>query len=482
MKKNFLSLLLACLMATTLLINGAFAEEKWDKETELLVMGCGPAGISAAVEAADNGCEKVMVIEKIGTIGGTALLSEGILSGYETHLAKKFDVHVTADECYDRMMALSNYRNDPELTRITAEKCGETIDWLMDVLKVPFEDEVIVNPNYGPLRMVHNVKGKGSGFLEPFRNALESRNIEVLLNTPGKKLLTGENGEIIGAIASDSDGNEIRIKAKAVVLATGGFGNNTDLVGRLMPMYQGSLPVAHVGATGDGLMMAGELGAAIVNVDLFRGSLADYDMVKQYHVGGFPATIAGFHKAGGCIVINKDGQRFTDEHQRKMDEFFVQMRKDDSEYLWAINDQNGIDNMTIQRVRDDPYISADTIEELAEKIEVDPANLKATVERWNELASKGVDEDFGRTTNLVALNTPPYYAVKTAPGSMGNYGGLLRNGKSEVLKVDGKPIPGLYVAGGTAAVACENGWTMSHAFTFGRLAGRSSVEYMNTLK
>ena len=87
MKKNFLSLLLVCLMAAMLLTQSAFAEEKWDKETELLVMGCGPAGISAAVEAADNGCENVIIIEKIGPIGGTALISEGILSGYETHLA-----------------------------------------------------------------------------------------------------------------------------------------------------------------------------------------------------------------------------------------------------------------------------------------------------------------------------------------------------------------------------------------------------------
>ena len=108
-------------------------------------------------------------------------------------------------------------------------------------------------------------------------------------------------------------------------------------------------------------------------------------------------------------------------------------------------------------------------------------NLKATVERWNEMCAKGVDEDFGRTALLNPIDTPPYYCVKTAPGSMGNYGGLLRNANSEVLRVDGTPIPGLYVSGGTAAVACENGWTMSHAFTYGRLAGRSSVEYMKTL-
>lgn len=481
MKKQFSALLMTLVMATLLLTGNAFAEE-WDYETDLLVMGAGPAGISAAVEASDNGCEKVMIIEKLGMIGGTGIISEGILSGWGTHLAEKHDANVTADECYDRMMMLSNYRNDPELTRITADQCGETIDWLMDVMHVPFEDEVIVNPTYGPLRMVHNVKGKGSGFVEPFRNALESRQIEVLLNTPGTKLLAGTNGEIVGAVATNQDGKEIRIKAKAVVLATGGFGNNTELIGRLMPLYQNCLPVAHVGATGDGLMMAGELGAAIVNVDLFRGSLADYDMVHKYHVGGFPATIAGFHGVGGSIVVNKDGERFTDEHQRKMDSFFVAMRKDGRDHLWAINDQAGIDAMTMQRVKDDPYISADTLEELAAKIDVDAAGLKATVERWNELVEKGVDEDFGRTKNLLPLKTPPYYAVKTAPGSMGNYGGLLRNGNSEVLRVDGSPIPGLYVAGGTAAVACENGWTMSHAFTFGRLAGRSSVEYMKTLK
>lgn len=457
-------------------------EEVWDKEVDLLVMGCGPAGVSAAVEAVDNGCESVMIIEKTAMIGGTSLMSEGILSGYETQLSKKFDVHVTAQECYDRMMMLSDYRNDPELTWVTAEKCGETIDWLIDVLKVPFVDEVIVNPSYGPLQMVHNVEGKGAGFLEPFQNALDSRGIEVMLETPGYKLLAGENGQIIGALAKNADGEDVRIKCKAVVLATGGFGNNTDLVGSLMPLYKGGLPCAHVGATGDGLMMASELGAAVVNVDLFRGSLGDYDIIHDYGVGGFEATIAYFMLGGGPIVVDKDGNRFTDEKQRKMNAFFTQMRKDGADYLWAINDQKGIDEAQPQRALGTSYTSAETLDELAEIMGVPAENLKATVARWNELCAAGADTDFGRTAQLKPLDTPPYYCVKTAPGSMGNYGGLLRNIKSEVLKVSGEPIPGLYVAGGTAAVACENGWTMSHAFTYGRLAGRNSVEYMATVE
>ena len=456
--------------------------EAWDREVDLLVMGCGPAGVSAAVEAADNGCPSVLILEKTAMIGGTGIISEGILAGYETQITKKYDVHITAQDCYDRMMMLSNYRVDKDLTWVTAEKCGETIDWLIDVLHVPFVDEVVVNPTYGPMRMIHNVEGKGPGFLEPFQNALDSRGIEVLLETPGTKLIGDENGRVIGAIATTKDGQKLRIKANAVVLATGGFGNNAELVGQLVPLYKGCLPVAHVGATGDGLLMATEMGAAVANVDLFRGSLADYEVVTERHIGGFQATISGFLAGGGCIVVGKDGQRFTDEKQRKCDAFFVQMRKDDADYLWAVNDQKGMDETKPERAGGMTYTKADTLEELAQIMGVPADNLIATVARWNELAAQGVDEDFGRTANLIPLDTPPYYAVKTAPGSMGNYGGLVRSVNSEVLKVNGDPVPGLYVAGGTAAVATENGWTMSHAFTTGRLAGRSSWEYIQSLE
>ena len=454
----------------------------FDDQADLVVVGAGAAGIAAAVEAADSGCEDIILLEKTAILGGTAILSEGILSGYDTQLSQKHGAHVTAQECYDRMMEISDAQIDPELTWITAEKCGETIDWLIDVLHVPFVDEVVVNPTYGPLQMIHNVEGKGSGFAEPFAEAIESRPaIRLMMECPGISLIGDENDVIVG-VEAQKDGEPYRIQAKAVILATGGCGSNTELLSRLVPLYDGCVPAAHVGATGDASIMASEFGAAIANPNLFRATLADLEAIEQRGVRGFAASIGNFLQ-GGAIIVNTEGQRFIDD--RPVERvgsfhipFFEAMHNGEESYFWAINDQAGMDVKGATRPGGMEYLKADTLEELAVLIDIDPAALQATVDRWNELAQKGVDEDFGRTIDLTPLGDGPYYAVKTGVAAMITYAGVLNNERAEVVKVNGEIIPGLYVAGEAASNANWAGWMMSNAFTWGRIAAHSALDYM----
>lgn len=445
-------------------------EAAWDREVDVLVVGSGGAGLSAAVEAADAGAQKVLVIEKLASMGGVTFLSQGIMSGFETQITKKLDIHCTADQCYEQQMKETDYAIDPVLTRITSDQCGISIDWLIDEIGVPFQDVVDASPVYGPLPLLHHTEGGGQAFKEPFLKALEKRNVELMLETKATELIGDESRNVIGAVASTPDG-EIRIKAKAVVLCTGGYANNTDLIRRIHPKNDLFNGAGAPGSTGDAMLLASEFGACIVNGDNTQCYIRDYDAVNS-KIGSW------------TIYVGANAERFMDEtlmvttyNQAIMQAVNHRMHEDGTDYIWLLNDQAAMDLYQPSRPNGLEYIQADTIEGLAEAMGVDGATLKATVERWNQMAEQEADEDFGRTSKFVKIETAPFYAVKGKPGAVITYGGVLRNEKAEVVKVNGDIIPGLYVAGEAAAAANANGWTVSHAITWGRIAGQNAGAY-----
>ena len=444
--------------------------EQWDEEVDVLVVGSGGAGLSAAVEAADAGAEKVLIIEKLSYMGGVTFLSQGIMSGYETQIAKELDIHCTADQCYDQQIKESNYTIQADLTRITSDECGPSIDWLIDEIGVPFQDVVDASIVYGPLPLLHYTDGGGQAFKEPFLKALEERDVELRLDTKAVELIGDEERNVIGAVAETADGN-IRIKAKAVVLATGGYANNTDLIRRLHPQNDLYTGAGAPGSTGDAMLLASEFGACIINGFNVQCYMRDYDQITS-KVGGW------------TIYVGANGQRFmneklitTTDNAAIMDAVKYRMHDDGVDYIWCINDQAAMDLYQPARPEGLEYVKGETIEELAVNMGVDPEVFKATIDRWNELAELGVDEDFGRTRSFDKIETAPFYAVKSRPGAVITYGGVLRNEKGEVVKVNGDIIPGLYVAGEAAAAANANGWTVSHAITWGRIAGRNAGAY-----
>ena len=445
-------------------------KEVWDKEVDVLVVGSGGAGLSAAVEAADAGAEKVLIIEKLAAMGGVTFLSQGIMSGFETQITKKLDIHCTADQCYEQQMKETDYAIDPILTRITSDQCGISIDWLIDEIGVPFQEVVDASPVYGPLPLLHHTEGGGQAFKEPFLKALEERNIELLLETKATELIGDEERNVTGAAASTPDG-EIRIKAKAVILCTGGYANNTDLIRRIHPKNDLFNGAGAPGSTGDAMLLASEFGACIVNGDNAQCYIRDYDDVNS-KIGGW------------TIYVGANGERFMDEtlmvttfNQAIMQAVNHRMHEDGTDYIWLLNDQAAMDLYKPSRPDGMEYIQADNIEGLAEAMGVEGSALKATVDRWNQMVEQEADDDFGRTSRFVKIETPPFYAVKGKPGAVITYGGVLRNEKSEVVKVNGDIIPGLYVAGEAAAAANANGWTVSHAITWGRIAGQNAGAY-----
>ena len=200
----------------------------YDREVDYLILGGGVAGLSSAIEAADLGVEDILILEKTGNLGGAAFYSGGILGGLDTQVTDALNLQVDIEDIIAEQMAEKHYILDEELTRLTIEKAGETIDWLIDEIGVPFQKETVVKDGYGTYPVIHLVEGEGMGMKEPFAKALEEReNIEVMLNTPAVDFIV-EDGKVVGAVAMQ-EGKELRIKADAVLLATGGYSANHEL-------------------------------------------------------------------------------------------------------------------------------------------------------------------------------------------------------------------------------------------------------------
>lgn len=453
------------------------AGENFDREVDYLVIGGGVAGLSSAIEAADLGVEKVMILEKTGKIGGAAFYSDGILSGYDTQITKAQGLEVSPDDVYEEQMREKKYILDPILTKFTLDQAGKTIDWLIDNLDVKFNDEVIVKDGYGTIPTVHIVEGDGAGLAPYYQKALDKRPaIELLLETPATELIV-KDGAVTGAVAKTKDGKQIRIGAKAVLLATGGYSANHELFGNVHVPNSVFQTTNFKNQNGDGLIMAMNIGANAQNLDQLQVYLREYNNPTSQYPYMF------------TIFVGQDGKRFMDE--KRTQQTYNQEIKDDVidlygrtgvDYFWAVADEASMTQMGIADAAKDHkgiYV-ADTLEELADKMGVDRTAFLATIKSWNAACAAQTDAEFGRTSPMwFPISQGPFYALQTTFFSSVTHGGLVKNINAQVLHVDGSVIPGLYAAGEVTTVTNSNGYTISNAITFGRVAAQQAQKYMN---
>lgn len=455
----------------------------FDKEAAVVVIGAGGAGLSAAVEAADQGADSVIVLEKTGSIGGTSFISQGMIAGYDTEIQKNTNVTITYEQMYDNLMNNALYHLDPELTKITVEKSKETIDWLINRLNVPFLPEAIVG--YGPLQMMHiigndEVKG-GMALKDPFMNALDEKGVELMLDSKATEILMNEDGSVQGVKVETADG-EMNISAKAIVVATGGYAYNAELAELLTPEVAGTFGIGHPACTGDGIIMASNVGAALTHTDHMMAVLKDYEIMSEHNGNSNTANVSKFIASPSTIMVDGNGVRFVDEKsggymtQELNSPVFDRMHQTGYGYVWAIAPKAEIEEKQIKRGLDMEFISGSTVEELAKNMEVDPSVLTETISHYNEMAMAGVDTDFKRTTTLNALEGE-LVAVKVVPCEIITYGGIARNENAQVLRADGTSIDGLYVAGEASANSAYMGFTLSNAITWGRIAGANAASY-----
>lgn len=456
-------------------------ETAGDMTADVVVIGAGGAGLCAAIEAKDQGAGTVILLEKMASIGGTTFTSQGVIGAYGSDLQKEMGIELTFEEMYDNLMGNASYHLDPALTTITLEKSGETINWLADRVGMNFVD---VKVGYGPLQMMHQVEGAGAGMAEPFSKSLDDAGVELMLETKATELVMNADGSV-GGVKAEKAGSEFTITAKSVVICTGGYAYNPELTARFTPELAGTFGIGFPGSTGDGIIMASNVGAATTHTDDMMCVLKDYTIMAEHNGTSATASNNGFMSLPNMIMVGAEGKRFVNEKdqgymtQKLNGPVFDQMHKDGLGYVWAISDQAAIDATggKTKRNLDLEYVTGNTIGEFAANLGVDAAGLEETINNFNAYVDAGYDQEFRRTGDELAKLTAPYVAIPLVPCEIITYGGIARNENAEVLRADGTSIPGLYVAGEASANSAYMGFTLANCFAWGRIAGASAAAY-----
>ncbi|MBQ7625447.1 MAG: flavocytochrome c, partial [Rhodocyclaceae bacterium] len=364
--------------------------------------------------------------------------------------------------------------NDPDLVQTLAAESAGAIDWLdsigADLPKISFSGGASTNRIHAPA----DGSAVGNYLVDKFSEKLKELGVDVMLNTQATELIS-EEGKIVGVKAEGPDAY-YTIKAKAVILACGGFGANLDMIASYRPDLQGTVTTNAPGATGDGIVMAQAVGADLVDIE----QIQLHPTVEQTTSMLITESVRG----DGAILVNQSGERFTNELLTR-DAVSAAELAQEGQYAYIIFDQHLRENLkAIEKyVTNGLTVQGDTIEELAEKLSINPDTLKKTLDDWNAAVAAQSDAQFGRTTGMNDnLTVAPYYAIQIAPGIHHTMGGVKINTSAEVIDTANNVIPGLFAAGEvTGGVHGGNrlgGNAVADIVIFGRIAAESAIAYV----
>lgn len=440
-------------------------------ETDVVVIGAGGAGLAAAVSAAEGGAE-VIVLEKMPAVGGNTLRATGGMNAAGTPFQEALGISDSPEIHYEDTMTGGRNRNNPDLVRVLTQQAPAAVSWLTE-LGADMSGVGRLGGATNP-RAHRPASGEAVGpeIVKVLQAAANEAGVQILLETKAKRLLVNDDGRVYGVIAEKEDG-DIQINARAVVLATGGFGANQEMVTEFVPELEGFATTNHPGATGDGITMAREVGAKLIDMDQI-----------QTHPTVVPERgimITEAVRGNGAILVNRAGERFVNELETR-DVVSAAVLEQEGGSAFLLFDQQVRESLAAI----EKYVSmglvteADSLEGLADDLKIPADALTETVERYNSFVEAGKDEDFGREDLPVALTQAPFYAIEITPAVHHTMGGVAIDTEARVLNEDGKPIPGLYAAGEvTGGVHGANrlgGNALADIIVFGRIAGKSAVE------
>ena len=490
--------------------------------TDIVIVGAGGAGMTAALTAAEKGAD-VIILESQAAVGGNSVRATGGMNAADTPAqdenefgesagvektlktarttyADNVTITKLAEEVEkqwadyqanpvgyfdsDELMELDTMIggkgiNNPELVEELADESADGVEWLkkygINLTSVGSFGGASVKRIHRPVNAEGKTIAVGSYMIPLLEKACEENDkISIQLETTATTILTDENGKAVGVKAVGATGNEVTVNAKAVILATGGFGANLDMVAELVPALKGFMTTNAAGAQGQGIEMAQALGAATVDMDQIQ-----IHPTVQFDTA---ALITEGLRGDGAVLINADGKRFIDEVGTRDVVSAAEIAQPGS-YSYLVVDQAMLDKSSVIAgyVKRGFVFQGNTYEELAEALGVDAATFAETMNTWNTYVEAKNDPDFGRTSFAQPLNTAPYYAIKVTAGVHHTMGGLVINTDTEVLKADGTAIAGLYAAGEvTGGVHGANrlgGNAVADFVVFGRIAGEEAAEY-----
>lgn len=501
--------------------------------SDIVIVGAGNAGMAAGMRAVERGAS-VTIVEKLSAVGA----SRSSFAAIDSRMQKAAGISLNKHEVVEELCKYASHRVDQKLIRLWANESGATMDWLADLMAQQGYEMIVEtdcgNEDHGFYKtfpVCHNLQSVYEGdepvpymadasvhpeiamhLVEPFTAA----GGQILFNTPMQQLILNEAGRVIGVVCKDADGDYVGVYArKGVMICTGGYAYNEDMMRDMNPQTVAHCTTmeAYPGNNGDGIKAATWIGA----------DKDDVPTVMVFDRGGVPSGVGGggLYANSGVMThigsqpflkVNHDGERFCnksvpydyiyhaatkeklstycmifDANWREQTRQFhtigcsrMQLSPSGSKYILSTED---FQEFFFQNILMPAGIcvEADTIEGLAEKLLIPADALRATVDRYNELCAKGVDEDFGKESyRMMPIDTPPYRAVTLGGQLLCTLDGLRINTQMQVLDRSGEVIDGLYAGGNDSGGFFSNcypelvvGIAMGRTFTFARLAGEN---------
>ena len=493
-----------------------------EETVDVVVVGAGGAGMTAAITATDAG-KKVIVVESQPIAGGNSVRSTGGMNAAKTPYqdknefkeaagvektlataAEKFADNATITalaatvksqwDAYQanpqgyfdsvELMELDTLiggkgKNNPELVKTLAENSAAAIEWLAsigaEVKNVGAFGGASVKRIHRPVNADGKVTAVGAYIVPILEKNLQDRNVQFLFDTTANEIIM-KDGKAVGIKATGKDGHKVTINAKSVVIATGGFGANAEMVEKYKPELKGFATTNAEGAQGQGIDMATAVGAATVDMD----QIQIHPTVHIEEDGNAHLITEGL-RGDGAILVNAEGKRFYDEVSTR-DKVSAAIIAQPEKSAWLVVDQSMVDKSAVIAgyIKSGYTVTGATYEELAKAMGVDEATFVSTMNTWNQAVEAKSDAEFNRTSFANPLTAAPYYAIKITPAVHHTMGGIVINPKAEVLNEKGEVISGLFAAGEvTGGVHGANrlgGNAVADFVVFGRISGQSAAD------
>ncbi|WP_240764957.1 flavocytochrome c [Paenibacillus dendritiformis] len=469
MKKWFLS----CMALILVLSLAACGEKK--ESADIVIIGAGGAGMTAAIEAYNQGA-KVILLEKLPFVGGNTARAEGGLNAAGTEYQKAAGIEDSAELFFEDTMNGGKLKNNPELVKTLTENAKDSITFLAEN---GAELSEVGRAGGASVDRIHRPQGgeaAGNFIVVALKKRITDLGIDLRLNTSATEIIKNDKGEVTGIKAKDKEGKEFTIDAKKVMITSGGFGANFDMIKQYDPKLADFKTTNAPGALGEGIIMAEKAGAALVDME--------YIQIHPTTIPGQGVLITEGVRGDGAILVNEDGQRFTNELLTR-DVVSQNILAQNGKHAYLIFTDKLVENnhATEAYFKQNLVKEGSTIEELAGQINVDPANLAETVKQYDGYVKNNKDEQFGRESMKLSFEQGKYYAIEVTPGIHHTMGGIVINTKSQVLDKDGNVIPNLFAAGEvTGGVHGANrlgGNALADIATFGRIGADEAVKEIN---
>jgi fumarate reductase flavoprotein subunit len=484
-------------------------------KAEVVIIGGGGSGLSAAVSAAENGAKNIVVLEKRG-IGGTSAMSLGIFAA-ESPAQKRLLINADAGDLFMTAMDFAHWQINPRIVRAFINKSGDTIRWLEDKGLV-FEVESLYPGQFPPTW--HVPRGYGAALVKTLMQECNRLGVKLMPHTPARQILLDKRGNIRGVIA-ENKGKKITIDSRTVIVATGGYSGNSEMMQKYCKKYHKNMIPAGLSLTGDGFIMATEIGAATEGLGTLVVSGPGVPITEKLkHDSGKPElslSLMAIAQEPNTLWVNNKGERYVNEATgcNHFESAMAVMRQPDVTTYTLLDSnikqhmidkglvigmlpherqqRNGVPALIngLQKAAEKGWVKiSESWTEIAKWIGTSSSKLKSTINEYNSACAEGYDPLFAKKREyLLPLKTPPFYAIKAHLIYVDTIGGIKINETMEVLDKRDNRIPGLYAAGVVTGgweseVYCAvlSGSAFGFAINSGRIAAESAVKYLDKNK